>query len=265
MAALNDAYRAARGDIERAIRAARDPDDAAGRAERAILALRAAEADGRVRAEVNRIIEAAAATAPLLCAASARAPESVPAGRRDRWAKRLRWLPAIACQALAGYLAASGLGWPATVALAAAALAGWAAFRDGDRRRQPPAATIDSRELMRRLDYLALTLDRLALEAGDALPPPDREAGPIVTEGVWRAVQMLIEARQSGDGRYALKAVPMLRLALQEQGVEAVELADDTRDYFEIFPTEGEPATIRPAMVRNGRLLARGQATERGA
>ena len=75
-------------------------------------------------------------------------------------------------------------------------------------------------------------------------------------------IQMLMEAVYTQDGDYALKAAPQLVSALNGQGVEMVEYSPEHRDWFELFPGTEDGLTIRPALVKDGKLLARGQATE---
>ena len=79
---------------------------------------------------------------------------------------------------------------------------------------------------------------------------------------MYAPVQMLMEAVYTRDGDYALKAAPQLASALSEQGVEMVEFSEAHRDWFEMFPGTENGLTIRPALVKEGKLLARGQATE---
>ena len=62
--------------------------------------------------------------------------------------------------------------------------------------------------------------------------------------------------------RYALKTLPQVREALFAQGVQAVDYSEENRAYFEMFPSEQGGRTIRPALLREGKLILRGQATE---
>ena len=50
---------------------------------------------------------------------------------------------------------------------------------------------------------------------------------------------------------------------LEAQGVKIVEYSDATKGWFDMYPGTEPGLTIRPALVRDGHVLARGQATER--
>ena len=137
------------------------------------------------------------------------------------------------------------------------------------RRRVAVAAfsKVDRHELLRIIDRLMESMD-YALEMGaqEAETTPEKriEAGerPLLTGDVLCSVQMLMEAVQTGDGDYALKAVPALAAALREQGIEAVNYSAENEEYFDLYPGTEKGITIRPALIRDGKVLARGQATE---
>ncbi len=121
----------------------------------------------------------------------------------------------------------------------------------------------DSHELMRLMDRLMeaveSALEDLERESEQALLPVEQ---PRLTGDVLEPVQMLLEAAQTHDGDYALKAVPRLTAALMEQGIEAKDYVPDNEEYFDLFPGTEPGLTIRPALFKDGRLLVRGQATE---
>ena len=83
-----------------------------------------------------------------------------------------------------------------------------------------------------------------------------------LTGNVLEPVQMLLEAVQTGDGAYALKAVPALEAALTEQGIEVVKYSHENEEYFDLYPGTEKGITIRPALIKDGRVIAKGQATE---
>lgn len=136
------------------------------------------------------------------------------------------------------------------------------------RRRLAVAAysKVDQHELLRLVDRLMESVD-YALEMSaqeQAMIPAKGDGGvqPALTGGVLEPVQMLLEAVQTGDGAYALKAVPALTAALMEQGIEVVNYSAENEEYFDMYPGTEAGITIRPALIKDGKVIARGQATE---
>ena len=85
-----------------------------------------------------------------------------------------------------------------------------------------------------------------------------------ISSGLMESVQMLMEARITGDGAFALKALPQMMAALSDQGVEIEMYTSENRANFDLLPAEAGGETIRPALIKDGRLLFRGQATIKG-
>ena len=78
----------------------------------------------------------------------------------------------------------------------------------------------------------------------------------------------LLEARATGRGDVALKSLDQAEQALRAQGVEAISYSAARAELFDLLPTLGEERTVRPALVKDGKLLRRGVAAcrmERGA
>lgn len=122
----------------------------------------------------------------------------------------------------------------------------------------------DEYELVRQIDRMMERLDAMLSDCR-----AEREAGRLpadepllLTDGLLEPIQMLMEAAETQDGRYALKTLPQVREALRMQGVQAVSFSEENRGYFEMFPSEQGGRTIRPALLREGKLILRGQATE---
>ena len=135
------------------------------------------------------------------------------------------------------------------------------------RRRLAVAAfsKVDKHELLRLVDRLMESMDdALEMSAQQAASERKLESGerPMLTGDVLGSVQMLMEAVQTGDGEYALKAVPALTAALMEQGIEAVNYSQENEEYFDLYPGTEKGITIRPALLKDGKVIARGQATE---
>ena len=123
---------------------------------------------------------------------------------------------------------------------------------------------VNPHELLRLLDRLMESMD-YALEIGSQEAEETKKAAsvqPELTGNVLEPVQMLLEAVQTGDGGYALKAVPALTAALMEQGIEVVNYSAENERYFDMYPGTEPGITIRPALIKDGKAIAKGQATE---
>jgi len=136
------------------------------------------------------------------------------------------------------------------------------------RRRMAIAAfsKVDRHELLRLIDRLMESMDyALEMAAQEANAPETRAlAGeqPALTGDMLGSVQMLMEAVETRDGAYALRAVPALTAALMEQGIEVVKYSAENEEYFDLYPGTEKGITIRPALLKDGKVIARGQATE---
>lgn len=136
------------------------------------------------------------------------------------------------------------------------------------RRRMAIAAfsKVDRHELLRLIDRLMESMDYAlemsAQEAGAAVSGTGSMEQPALTGDMLGSVQMLMEALETRDGTYALKAVPALTAALMEQGIEVVKYSHENEEYFDMYPGTEKGITIRPALLKDGKLIARGQATE---
>ncbi|MBQ1311026.1 MAG: hypothetical protein IIY55_04175 [Blautia sp.] len=69
----------------------------------------------------------------------------------------------------------------------------------------------------------------------------------------------LLEASCSGDGEYALEKLEQLKFYLHRKQIDTVDYGEGTRAYFDVMPSRNS-GTIRPAMLRNGKLLKKGLA-----
>ena len=70
----------------------------------------------------------------------------------------------------------------------------------------------------------------------------------------------LMEAKASGRGDLALRSLNQAQQYLHMLGVEIISYSDAHAQLFDILPTMGDSRTIRPAMLKDGRLLRRGAA-----
>lgn len=77
----------------------------------------------------------------------------------------------------------------------------------------------------------------------------------------------MMEARASGRDDLALRALSQAEQTLRMLGIEAVAYAPAQAAMFDVLPTLGGARTVRPALVKDGRVLRRGVAAvaaERG-
>jgi len=171
-----------------------------------------------------------------------------------------RFAPAALCAALAAYLLLRSE-LPAAILAATAAIACF--FMPSVKAPAsvlPEARAVprpDPREMTRRIERLLRDVDAL-LAAGEA----DETGAPLLTGPVLESIQMLCEASLTGDGAYALRAASPLVSALEAQGLQLTLYSPERAGWFDLLPGAGEGRTIRPALIKNGHLLARGQAVE---
>lgn len=156
------------------------------------------------------------------------------------------------------------------VLLAAAATLSCAGLVFAKGRRAAPApqllpeaegvVRVDAQTLISQLESLCLALDRQFSALYDRRQS-ELESDIPWTQGQYTAAQMLWEAIQAGDSVFALKAAPTLLTELEAQGIELVTYAPDVRLHFDAVPAATAGRTIRPALMRGDKVLARGQVT----
>lgn len=125
---------------------------------------------------------------------------------------------------------------------------------------------VDRAALVRRLSQAVGALDKL-VEDARRLRPSIASAGPVVEDPAFtELLQDLMEARETGDGEYAVRVLRSLRSTLERHGIQVVSFNGTNRQLFEFQPTlQGAGAgdqTLRPALVQEGRLLRRGLVAE---
>lgn len=171
-----------------------------------------------------------------------------------------RYLPAVLCAALAAYLFLRNEIPAAVIAAVSAASCLLLPAVKAPTQALPEAKAVprpDPKEMARRLERLVRDAD--ALLAGRDAP----EAGaPLLSAPLMESIQMLCEASLTGDGAFALRAASPLVAALEAQGLELMLYSPENAGWFDLIPGAGAGRTIRPALVRDGQLLARGQAIE---
>lgn len=263
-------YESRREALEKELSACEDVKAAADCLGRTLERLRIearAEADTpALRRETDRLFEAAKQAALLMmCVTEADiSARPRPVTKKEKIERALPWASAGAGLALAAWMLILGQNAAAVLGLVSAGLGVGQAWlrRDADPTGLQARTRVNVYDLMRMTDRLTQAMEDSLSQAGqeqDMLPGAGRAE---LTGDMLTPVQMLMEAVYTKDGDYALKAAPQLANALNEQGVELVEYSPEHRDWFELFPGTEDGLTIRPALVKEGKLLARGQATE---
>lgn len=187
-------------------------------------------------------------------------PSLAPPRARRALGALSRYAPAALTAALAAYLLLRNE-IPAAVLAAIAALACF--FMPAGRAPSAPlpearaVARPDPKEMTRRIELLLRDVDAL-LAAGEA----EESGAPLMTGPVLESIQMLCEASLTGDKGYALRAASPLISALEAQGLQLTLYSPERAGWFDLLPGAGEGRTIRPALIKDGHLLARGQAVE---
>lgn len=263
------AYEKRRAALEAELAACPDVRMAADCLSRALeqirLETRTALEDASARRQVDRLFETAR-RAVALVAGVTEADVAVQEAQEDRTAriaKILSWMTAGAGVIMTAWMLIIKENGAALCALLTAALGTARAFMPVSQSASVDmrATRVNAYELMRLLDRLMQGLEEQIEQLGhrEAALPGD---APRVTGELLAPIQMLMEAVYTGDGDYALKAVPFLTAALDEQGLRLVEYSPQTSACFDLFPGTQPDLTIRPAVLQGDKVLARGQATQ---
>lgn len=125
-------------------------------------------------------------------------------------------------------------------------------------------AGVDPAALVRALRALCEAADVCV----DDLALLDRQAGlwhagGAPDEAMIDVMGALMEAKASGREDFVLRSLDQAQQYLRMQGIDVVEYDAAHAQWFDILPTMGEARTIRPAMVREGKVLRRGVAALR--
>ncbi|MBQ9412846.1 MAG: hypothetical protein IJU29_07095 [Oscillospiraceae bacterium] len=119
----------------------------------------------------------------------------------------------------------------------------------------------DWNKVYRVLHTAGMVMDRNLSETVAALPDGAEPAGEAPERSELELLGSLLEAARSGDGEFALDRLDQVRHYLHSRGIDTVEYAPETADWFDLMPSVRRE-TLRPALVRDGELLLRGLAAE---
>lgn len=117
------------------------------------------------------------------------------------------------------------------------------------------------RELCQAVDICVSDLMLLEKEAGAA-----RLSGT-ADDAMLDLLTALMEAKASGRAELAMRSLDQAEQYLHMLGVELIHYDAEHAQLFDVLPTMGEARTIRPAMIKDGRMIRRGVAAlqmERG-
>ena len=268
---IRDSYNGLRADLERSLDAATDVKDAADALGRTLDKLRMdtrlSSDNALMSRETDRLFDAARQASRMMLSVTEADVTARPAAmtKRDKIKKALPWAGAGLGLLLTAWMELLGQHAGAFVALisAACSLGQLWLKTDGAQGEYQARTRPDNRELLRLTDRLIGALDDQLEQARQDKAVIASGEQPVLTSDIYAPLQMLIEAVYTQDGGYALKAVPQIEGALEAQGVKIVEYSDATKGWFDMYPGTEPGLTIRPALVRDGHVLARGQATER--
>ncbi len=219
------------------------------------------EDDPTLRARINALCRAAKGAAALMDAVSewdVSAREAMQGRAKAGIRTVIAYAPGALSAALAIWLYLSNNLNAAIVALAGAFLSVIVAR---ERRSGLPELTYqvnlraNAREATRRIGFICREIDALAARP-ETSAHGERLGAPLI-----EAVQMLLEAKYTNDGEYALKSVPQLVDALSREGVSVKRAEDGKMEDYDLLPAQTGGRTIRPAVYMDGELIARGQVT----
>jgi len=183
----------------------------------------------------------------------------------DRLVAMLPMAAMIVGAVLTVWMIFEDLNVPAGLAMVLTCIA-WLETQVVYRRRLGVAARpkINVYEMLRMIDRLMEAIEDALEKSAQEIKAAEEPSCEALTMGgdVLEAFQMLLEAAQTKDGEYALKAVPGLRSALLAQGIEAVDYCEEKKEWFDLYPGTEGGLTIRPALMLGGKMIRRGQATE---
>ena len=226
----------------------------------------AQEEQGEQARQRQQAVMAALRLAPqLLFAAEAEAELVIPqsaAAPADKKQKTARTAGAFLLAALAVYEMIDGQMLFAMLQLAGGVLLGFG-LRSSDVRSAQARGVmkVNAGEMIRKLSALCRAAD---VCTGD-LALLDRNAGMAriggtADEATIDLLVALMEAKASGRDEVAMRSLAQAEQYLHMLGVEVVYYSEAQAAHFDVLPTMGEARTIRPALIRDGKVLRRGMA-----
>lgn len=150
-------------------------------------------------------------------------------------------------------------------AIAAAFIAGRGWFRS---QQVSVRATLDPEVLWTVLRRMSETMDR-KIEEGSARAQEYLRSAEAARSGAQDDPETLalfgdlLEALYAQNGDFALRQLKKLPLYLHERGIRTEDYNGGNAELFDLLPSRRPAATQRPALLREGKLLRAGRATEK--
>ena len=124
-------------------------------------------------------------------------------------------------------------------------------------------ATVDEKALLDRIGDLCRAADVCCAD----LALLEREAGLMRLSGTADEATIdllcaMLEAKASGRADAGERVLNLAQQVLHMLGMEAVYFSADMAAYFDVLPTLSGERTIRPAIIKDGKLLRRGVAAK---
>ena len=124
-------------------------------------------------------------------------------------------------------------------------------------------ALVDAERIYRCLHTVVLGIDQNIDEINSSAvweqTRGENEDTDILPEEETALFSALLEASYSGDGQFALDQMNKVKYYLYKNGIEVIDYSEDNKAWFDIMPSM-KSGTMRPALVKNGRLIKRGLA-----
>ncbi|MBR2801123.1 MAG: hypothetical protein IKE21_00855 [Erysipelotrichaceae bacterium] len=120
---------------------------------------------------------------------------------------------------------------------------------------------IDANKIYQTMHAVLLIVDRNIAEALSVQQLEERQRQE--SEGKEEDISALslyadlLEAQYARDGEYALDQLSKVPFYLHQQGIEMLNYSEEDRSWFDVIPGE-KKETIRPALVKDGKLLKKG-------
>lgn len=207
-----------------------------------------------------QLLRASAARGELVLEDAAQRKED----KREKLRRGAGMAGALLLAALALYELLDGQTLFALLQLAGGGLLAYGSRREKDAQQAVHArgvAVIDAGQAVRALGELCQAADicvsDLALLEKDA--GTARLSGT-ADEAMLDLLSALMEAKATGRNEAAMRSLSQAEQYLRMLGVEIIAYSEESAQLFDILPTMGEARTIRPALMREGKLLRRGAA-----
>lgn len=152
---------------------------------------------------------------------------------------------------------------PAALGMAALFYAG---FRAGDRRpvhSEDPVTRqeflIDPEKVYHELHGMMQVADSALSEARGRAPAPEATSDAPLAQRQIELFANLLEGLYALEAQEAREMIEAIRFHLHTWGIEVRDMTDDSAAWFETLPA-ARPGTIRPALVKEGKIVKKGLA-----